>query len=68
MNLLRTVAAEAWGLFVDDGPFAVAILLWLALCWALLPRLGLPIPWPPLMLFAGLGAILVWSAIRRARA
>ncbi len=67
MTWLRTAAAETVGLFVDDGSFALAILLWLATCWLLLPRLGLPALWPPAILFAGLVLILVESAARRAR-
>jgi uncharacterized membrane protein len=39
---------------------------WLAICWLLLPGLGLPSPLPPALLFFGLAAILAQSAIRRA--
>lgn len=67
MSLARTIITEAWGLFVDDGPFAAAIVAWLALCWAALPRLALAPPWPALVLFAGLAAILVASAVRYSR-
>lgn len=68
MGWLRTISSELAGLFVDDARFAGAILLWLALTWLLLPRLGLPAPLPPLVLFAGLAAILAESALHRARA
>lgn len=67
MRLLRAVWDELFGLFVDDGRFAVFILAWLALCGLLLPRLGLPAAVPPLALAAGLCAILIESVWRRAR-
>ncbi len=67
MPWLKTAAGELLGLFVDDGNFALAIVVWLAAAWLLLPRLGLPPALPPAILFAGLVAILVESAARRAR-
>ena len=67
MGWIKTILTEVYGLFVDDGSFAVAILAWLGL-FALLahysglsPRLG------GAVLFAGLVAILLESALRRAR-
>jgi hypothetical protein len=65
MNTLRTIFAELIGLFVDDERFAIAILAWLALCWLILPHL--PGPAAPLILTGGLIAILLESAVRRAR-
>jgi hypothetical protein len=67
MRWIRTVLAELYGLFVDDGSFAVAILVWLGLCWLLLPRIGVPPGAMGPVLFVGLAAILVESAARRAR-
>ncbi len=67
MSVLRLIWAELFGMFVDDGRFAVAILAWLALCGVLLPRLGLPAAVPPVALAAGLCAILVESVLRRRR-
>ena len=67
MGWARTAWSELVGLFVDDGSLAVAILAWVALCWAILPRLGLPAWLPPVLLFAGLVLILVESVVRRAR-
>jgi hypothetical protein len=64
---LRTVSQELVGLFVDDGRFALAILAWLIAAGVALPRLGLPPVWPPLLLFGGLVAILLESAVRRSR-
>ncbi len=67
MRWLGTAWSEFIGLFVDDGSFALAILVWLLVAWLALPRLPLPPPWPPVILFAGLAAILVESAVRRSR-
>ncbi len=67
MRWIRTVCAELFGLFVDDGSFAVAILVWLLVVWQGVPRLGLPGVAGGPILFAGLVAILLESAVRRAR-
>jgi hypothetical protein len=67
MSWIKAIWAEFIGLFVDDGSLAVAVLLWVAAGWLLLPRLGLPSAWPPVVLFAGLVLILAESAVRRAR-
>jgi FtsH-binding integral membrane protein len=67
MPWIRTVLREIFGLFVDDGSFAVAIILWLALVWLVVPRLALPSGWGGLVLFAGLILILFESVLRRAR-
>lgn len=67
MNWLRTIAREVFGLFVDDGSFALLILAWIGVTAYVLPRLG----WLPrgrgVLLFAGLAIILVESAIRYTR-
>ena len=68
MSWLKTVWSELIGLFVDDGRFAIAIVLWLGACWLALPRIGLPPPLPPAILFAGLVVILAESAMRLAQA
>ena len=67
MNWLRTIAAELFGLFVDDGAFALAIVAWLVLLWWLLPSLEIDARWKALILAGGLIAILVESVLRRAR-
>ncbi len=67
MNRLRTVAREIWGLFVDDGRFAAAIVLWLLVSGLALPHIGLPARWGGPVLFAGLALLLVASAARYAR-
>jgi hypothetical protein len=66
MAWFKIVWSEFFGLFVDDGRFAIAILAWLAACGAVLPRLGLPPGLPAVLLFAGLVVILVESATRHA--
>ena len=67
MSVIRTVVGEIFGLFVDDGSFAVTILAWVAIVWALSAWLGLASGWGGIVLFAGLASILLESALRRAR-
>ena len=67
MRWIRTVADEVFGLFVDDGSFALAILAWLLLIWLAVSRLGVGEGWAAAGLFLGLAAILVESAARRGR-
>jgi hypothetical protein len=66
MAWIKAAVAESIGLFIDDGGLAVAVLVWLAICWRVLPRLGLPPAWPPAMLFIGLAMILTASCVRGA--
>jgi hypothetical protein len=68
MNGLRTIFRELFGLFVDDGSFALQILLWLGLTAFLLPHLvGYLSRARGAILFLGLAAILMASAIRYTR-
>jgi hypothetical protein len=67
MRWLKTISSEIFGLFVDDGSFALAILVWLALVGFVLLRLAMPMAWGGIILFAGLALILLESAMRRAR-
>ncbi len=70
MQKIRTVLREILGLFVDDGSFALAILVWLAIAWwvlPLFPRFGFVHPWRAVVLFTGLALILVESTTRFAR-
>ncbi|MBW4039179.1 MAG: hypothetical protein HIU91_09945 [Acidobacteria bacterium] len=67
MTWLRTIFREIYGLFVDDGTFALLILLWLAISVFLIPYLGWIPRWRGPLLFAGLATILIASAIRYAR-
>ncbi|WP_187290845.1 hypothetical protein [Hyphomicrobium denitrificans] len=45
MRWLKTIVAEIFGLFVDDGAFALAIIVWLGAVWLVLPRLNVPTAW-----------------------
>jgi hypothetical protein len=65
MSWPRAVVTEIWGLFVDDGWFALWILVWLAVGWVL-PRFGLPPALACALFAAGLVALLAVSAVARA--
>ena len=67
MRWFKTILAEGWGLFVDDGRYALTIVAWLALAWLLLPQLHFGGGWNALILFLGLLAILLESVWRRGR-
>lgn len=67
MSWLRTALVELWGLFVEDGRYALAIVVWLLLAWRAVPLLQLDGGWNAVILAAGLLAILVESVLRRAR-
>jgi hypothetical protein len=66
MQWIKMIAAEIFGLFVDDGSFALAIIIWLGINWLLSVRLLQGAGWSGAALFVGLGAILLWSATQRA--
>ncbi len=67
MGWLRTIGREVWGLFVDDGSLAVAILIWVGLVWLAQLRLGRFSGAVGVLLFGGLAVILVESLLRFAR-
>jgi hypothetical protein len=67
MRWLRSIAREVIGLFVDDGNFAVAILVWLVVAVVALPHLTTHARWTGLVLFAGLALVLVESVLRFSR-
>jgi membrane protein implicated in regulation of membrane protease activity len=67
MRWLRSIAREIYGLFVDDGSFAIAILVWLGLAVAEVPRAAAGALWAGPVLFAGLAVILVESVLRLVR-
>jgi hypothetical protein len=67
MTWVKAVGAELLGLFVDDGRFAIGILVWLVVATLAFRHLELPPAVPPVILFAGLAVILVESAVRKAR-
>jgi hypothetical protein len=65
MKWLKNIFREIFGLFVDDGSFALAILLWLAIVRGAAPHI--PSGITAIILFAGLALILAESTIRYAR-
>jgi len=67
MRWIKSVAREVLGLFVDDGSFALAILIWLALAIGVFPRIAAAAAWTGPVLFAGLALILIESALRFSR-
>ena len=67
MHWLKVAIGEIYGLFVDDGHFALAIVVWTLLVWlatGLLPALGAS---GGTVFFIGLAAILFVNARRSAR-
>ena len=66
MSWLKSISSELIGLFVDDGNFALSVLIWLIVCGLAFPRIRLPSFLPPTILFVGLVVILARSAMRRA--
>ena len=67
MKWLRTALAELWGLFVEDGRYALVIVVWLLLAWWNLPWLHLSEGWNATIFAVGLLAILIESVLRAAR-
>jgi hypothetical protein len=67
MKWLKNIFREIFGLFVDDGSFALAILIWLAVVRLATPRLNIPSGITAVILFAGLALILTESATRYSR-
>jgi hypothetical protein len=67
MHWFKAIWSELLGLFVDDGNFATAILVWLGMSWLLSTYLLRQSEWGGVVLFAGLGLILLESTTRRSR-
>ena len=67
MQWFRSIFHEVFALFVDDGNFAISIIVWLGIAWLLLPHIAVFAWWNGLILFAGLAFILVGSTLRYAR-
>jgi hypothetical protein len=67
MGWVKSVVREVFGLFVDDGSFAIAIVFWIALAVGLLPRFAPNALWTGPALFAGLAATLIASVLRFVR-
>jgi hypothetical protein len=67
MPWLKSIAREVFGLFVDDGSFAIAILACVALAIFVLPRIAPAARWTGPALFAALALILIESALNFSR-
>ena len=67
MGWAKAILREIYGLFVDDGNLALAVIIWLAIAWLVLPRLAHGALWAGIVLFLGLAVILMESVWRRAR-
>ena len=67
MRRLKSILREVYGLFVDDGSLAAAILLWVFLVVIALPRITPVARWAAPTFFTGLAIILIESVLRFAR-
>ena len=67
MRWISGAARELFGLFVDDGSLALAVLAWVAIAVLVFPALPIPGDWLAVALFAGLALILVENLLRTAR-
>jgi hypothetical protein len=67
MGWLKSIVREVYGLFVDDGSFAIAIVAWFALIVLVLPRVVRVAGWGGPVFFAGLALILIESVLRFSR-
>lgn len=67
MRWLKIIFTEIFSLFVDDGSFAITILVWLGVAGTMFAHTNMPSAAKGPILFAGLAAILMESAVRRAR-
>jgi uncharacterized membrane protein len=65
---IAIIAAELWGLFVDDGWLAGGIVVWVAVVWAAQTRVVLPTASKCIVFAIGLSLMLGFSAAHRARA
>ncbi|HEX5324194.1 MAG TPA: hypothetical protein VFW40_10435 [Capsulimonadaceae bacterium] len=64
--LLKTIALEIWGLFVDDAAFALAVVAWIAIAGFAAHSLERAV-WMPVVYFLGLALLLAVGAFRQAR-
>ena len=67
MPWLQSILREILGLFVDDGRFAAAILIWIVVAVLALHQLGRGTAWPGPVVFTGLAVILAVSVLRYSR-
>lgn len=67
MGWVRSALREVWGLFVDDGSFAAATVVWLGLVLLGIRRVSGSTHWGGVALFGGLALVLVENVLRYAR-
>ena len=67
MHWIRNILREVLGLFVDEGRFAAAIVVWLGVVRLVLSHLAFTRNTMGIILFVGLGIILIESTIRYSR-
>lgn len=67
MNVILTALKEVYGLFVEDGSYAVGILVWVLLAALVLPHVPVLGLWRAPLLFAGMLFLLVENVLRTAR-
>ena len=67
MSTLTAILREFIAIFIDDGSIAVALVLWSALAWYLLPALPINAGWDGPILFLGYLLILAENLYRTAR-
>jgi hypothetical protein len=67
MRALVTAVQEVYGLFVEDGSYAIAIICWLAVVGFLFPHIPGSASWRGPVFFAGMGAIMIESVVRAAK-
>ncbi len=68
MCVLKAIFTELWGLFVDDGSLAFALVVWCGLSIWLLPRSGINAAADARILFLGCLSILLINVVGAARA
>jgi hypothetical protein len=66
MKTLINALHEVYGLFVEDGSYTAALLVWLLLAALVLPALVRP-AWLAPLWFAGLALVLLENVARSAR-
>jgi hypothetical protein len=59
---------QVYGLFVDDGALSLAICVWLLIAWFALPFVSVSPSVRPVVMFAGLAALMLDSVRRGSRA
>jgi hypothetical protein len=66
MSWLKDALRELFGLFVEDVPFTLALIAWIAAAALGLPALAIDAAWDAPLLAAGCGLVLAISVFRAA--